>query len=59
MTASRFGISEDIRSNLGKLHIVIHGLDLNNSGDYDGPDSSSLVPLELELPVARGTIDLR
>ncbi len=50
-------VSEAIRSNLGGLHIVIHGLDLNGNGRYDGPISSAGVLLELELPVACGTID--
>ncbi len=50
-------VSEAIRSNLGNLHIVIHGLDLNGNGVYDGPISSAGVKLELELPVACGTID--
>ena len=44
---------------LENLHIVIHGEDLNNSGEYDGRISTLGVgiPLEAELPVACGTID--
>ena len=49
-------VSDAIRSNLGDLHIVVHGLDLNGNGVYDGPISSAGVALELELPVACGTI---
>ena len=51
-------VSEDIRSNLGRLHIVVHGLDLNGNGIYDGPISTSGVMLELELPVACGRINI-
>jgi hypothetical protein len=50
-------VSDDIRSSLGDLHIVVHGLDLNGNGVYDGPISSAGVALELELPVACGTIN--
>ena len=31
-------VSDAIRSNLGDLHIVVHGLDLNGNGEYDGPN---------------------
>lgn len=50
-------VSDGIRSNLDDLHIVVHGLDLNGNGFYDGPISSAGVLLELELPVACGTIN--
>ena len=55
----------EVADNLGRLHIVVHGADLNGNGVYDfGPGTSTLsslagapVPLEAELPVACGTID--
>ena len=58
-------VAPDVAANLGRLHIVVHGADLNHNGTYDfGPGTSSLsalagapVPLEAELPVACGTID--
>ena len=58
-------VPAELAANLGRLHIVVHGADLNNNGTYDfGPGTSSLsplagapVPLEAELPVACGTID--
>jgi hypothetical protein len=54
----------DVASALGRLHIVVHGADLNGNGAYDfDAGTSSLsglvgapVPLEAELPVACGTI---
>ncbi|HEX2274611.1 MAG TPA: hypothetical protein VHG90_12130 [Acidimicrobiales bacterium] len=58
-------VPPEVAANLGRLHIVVHGADLNGNGMYDfGPGTSSLsplagapVPLEAELPVACGTID--
>ena len=58
-------VPSELAANLGSLHIVVHGADLNGNGVYDfGPGTSSLsqlagapVPLEAELPVACGTID--
>ena len=60
----RFAIPTEFAHSLGQLHIVVHGEDLNDNGEYDfGPGTSSLsgavgspVPLEAELPVACGTI---
>ncbi len=53
-----FTIPQQVAAKLGRLHIVIHGDDLNKDGMYDGPDGSlgAGVPLEAELPVACGTI---
>ncbi len=58
-------VPTEVATNLDRLHIVVHGADLNGNGTYDfGPGTSSLsqlagspVPLEAELPVACGTID--
>jgi len=49
----------NVAANLSDLHIVIHGEDLDNSGAYDGAESTlgMGIPLEAELPVACGTID--
>lgn len=62
-----FTIPAEFAEGLDQLHIVIHGQDLNDSGEYDlEPGISSLseavgsdVPLEAELPVACGTIEAR
>lgn len=52
-------IKGNVAANLENLHIVIHGEDLDNSGEYDGQESTlgMGIPLEAELPVACGTID--
>jgi hypothetical protein len=52
-------VTKAIARNLGDLHIVIHGEDLNDNGRYDGRDGSlgAGVPLEAELPVACGVIN--
>lgn len=52
-------IKGNIAANLGDLHVVIHGADLNASGAYDGVESSlgMGIPLEAELPVACGAIN--
>jgi len=52
-------IKGNVAANLENLHIVIHGEDLDDSGDYDGQISTlgMGIPLEAELPVACGTID--
>jgi len=52
-------IKGNVAANLNDLHIVIHGEDLNDSGMYDGLESTlgMGIPLEAELPVACGTID--
>jgi len=46
----------------GPVAVVLHGLDMDDSGAYDGDARSSLdddVPLEATLPVACGTMVLR
>jgi hypothetical protein len=52
-------VTRAVARNLGDLHIVIHGEDLNDNGRYDGRDGSlgPGVPLEAELPVACGVIN--
>ena len=52
-------IKGNVAANLGDLHVVIHGEDLDDNGMYDGQASTLApgVPLEAELPVACGTID--
>jgi hypothetical protein len=57
-------VPSDLVDALDRLHIVVHGADLNGNGAYDfDAGTSSLsglvgaaVPLEGELPVACGTI---
>ncbi|MBA3687974.1 MAG: hypothetical protein H0W81_03990 [Chloroflexi bacterium] len=54
-----FKIPSDVAGDLGNLHIVIHGADLNRNGVYDGALSSlgMGIPLEAELPVSCGAIN--
>lgn len=54
-----FTIPKAVAQDISNLHVVIHGADLDNSGEYDG-DESALgmdIPLEAELPVSCGTIN--
>lgn len=54
-------VSSDVADAFGNLHIVIHGIDLNKSGEYDGERRSSLtdeLPLEATVPAACGAIKL-
>ena len=53
-----FDVPTGVAQNLDDLHVVIHGVDLNGNGTYDGPDGSlgAGVPLEAELPAACGEI---
>ena len=57
-----FTIPANVAQQLGNLHIVVHGDDLNGNGVYDGKESSlsalvgASVPLEAELPVGCGPI---
>jgi hypothetical protein len=53
----RFTIPPNVALNLGHLHIVIHGEDLNHDGRYDGPIGPLGVPMEATLPVACGEIN--
>ena len=54
-----FRIPANVKANMGELHIVQHGVDLNGNGVYDGPNSALGVPLEAELPATCGTIEPR
>lgn len=54
-----FKIPKSVAKDLGNLHVVIHGADLDDSGAYDGVDGSlgAGIPLEAELPVSCGAIN--
>lgn len=54
-----FKIPSDVANDLGDLHVVIHGADLDKSGAYDGVVGSlgAGIPLEAELPVSCGAIN--
>jgi len=56
-----FDIPDEVAANMGELHIVQHGVDVNGNGVYDGPPSTldPSVPLEAELPATCGTINPR
>ncbi len=51
-------VSEDVAANLEKMHVVLHGIDINNNGKYDfDAGKSSLdpsLPLEATVPAACG-----
>ena len=58
-----FDLDDEMAEMLGGMQVavVVHGTDLDLSGDYDGDAESSLdpsVPLEATLPVACGTTTL-
>ncbi|HSK95650.1 MAG TPA: hypothetical protein VK891_03455 [Euzebyales bacterium] len=49
----------DVAADLGNLHVVVHGIDLDDSGAYDGEARSDLddsLPLEATIPAACGTL---
>ncbi len=50
-------IPPDVANRLGQFHIVVHGEDLNDDGQYGGRITALGAPLEAELPVACGEID--
>lgn len=54
-----FRIPSRVAKDLGNLHVVIHGADLNGINGYDGPDGSlgAGIPLEAEIPVSCGAIN--
>lgn len=59
-----FEVSGDVYDALGTLQYVIHGVDLDGSGAYDGAELSSIpaaadlgVPLEVTIPAACAGID--
>lgn len=50
-------VPDDVLDELGDLHIVIHGEDLDDDGKYDPKPITALgAPLEAELPVACGEL---
>ena len=49
-------IPRDVANRLGQFHIVVHGEDLNDDGEYGGRITALGAPLEAELPVACGEI---
>lgn len=54
-----FTVPSKVARNLGKLHIVQHGVDLNGSGKYDGRARSTIdpsLPLEATIPADCGKI---
>ena len=54
-------LPEDIAGDLGNMNVIVHGLDIDGSGEYDGDAVSSLdpeLPLEATIPVACGKIVL-
>ena len=54
-------ISEDVSSALADLHVVVHGVDENGNGEYDGEARSSLddsLPREATLPASCGQLAL-
>ena len=56
-----FPVAEGLADNLGLFHIVLHGVDLNGSGMYDGDKPSELDPsltFEATVPAACGTLAL-
>lgn len=60
----KFAVSKEVASMLDSLHIVIHGIDINNNGEYDfeaaGPSPlTDDVPFEATIPAGCGTIDER
>ncbi|CCG02917.1 hypothetical protein [Blastococcus saxobsidens] len=51
-------VPNDVLDELGDLHIVIHGSDLDGDGMYDATPLTALgAPLEAELPVACGQLE--
>lgn len=61
LTYSRtFTVSEQIAANLELLHVVQHGIDIDDSGAYDGEKKSSIadVPFEATVPADCGEIEL-
>jgi len=53
-------IPEEVGYNLTNYHVVVHGIDLNNSGGYDFDAGASeldpSLPFEATIPAACGTI---
>ena len=51
-----FNVPLSIESRLDDMHIVVHGEDLNEDGEYGGRTTALGAPLEGELPVACGEL---
>lgn len=54
-------VSEEIASSVAHLHVVQHGIDIDDSGAYDGDKPSSIapdVPFEATVPAACGELAL-
>ncbi|WP_084078169.1 hypothetical protein [Demequina sp. NBRC 110057] len=52
-----FEVSQEVADGLSNLHLVQHGIDLDDSGEYDGDAVSSLddsLPLEATIPATCG-----
>lgn len=58
--ARTFEVSDDVAERLGSLHIVQHGIDIDDSGAYDGRPSelNPAVPFEATVPANCGSIDI-
>ncbi|MCO8127674.1 DUF4214 domain-containing protein [Acidimicrobiia bacterium EGI L10123] len=57
-----FPVTQDVADNMGNLAVVLHGADLDGSGEYDGEKRSSItddLPFEATVPVACGELDLQ
>ncbi len=56
-----FELDGDVATELGNFAVVLHGIDIDESGAYDGEKRSSLtdeLPFEATVPAACGTLDL-
>lgn len=55
-----FELPPEVAWYLGSLHLVTHGMDFNDSGSYDGPDSplDPSVPFEATIPNSCGMLTL-
>lgn len=54
-----FTVSDTVRDSIADGHIVVHGIDIDESGEYDGAKESSIapgVPFETTVPTACGLI---
>ncbi|MEZ5343373.1 MAG: DUF4214 domain-containing protein, partial [Acidimicrobiales bacterium] len=56
-----FDVTDQQAADFGNLHVVVHGIDIDDSGAYDGEKRSSLtdaVPFEVTVPAACGGLEL-
>ena len=54
-----FTVSNEVRDSIADGHIIIHGIDIDQSGEYDGAKPSSIapeLPFEATVPAACGLI---